>query len=335
NGDTQRSVTMWDVGSNLNAIVAAAELGLIDRKQAETTFKRIFPNIVGRSTDGRLLPQGWIRTDRHRWGIRDFDGCDGGRLLSSLDNMRRRFGMGKTIEKLVASWDLDKIVVGGEIQSVIERKFVSTYASHCAHYAALGFRRWGLTPASPYETFATRAPGDDEMALLETVAAIGPLGTEPLLLEAMELGMSPESGYLAEVLITAMEEEFTANNRLICPSETPLDHEPWFIYQGLELGSGPRGWRLDTVGHQPQYMTEAMADKLMSFSTKAAFLWAAYRPSSFTRKLLSFARENGRDEVGFMSGINVKTQRPMRHYTDLNTNAIILQAIAHMLRAPG
>ena len=334
-GDIQRSVTMWDAGSNLNAIVAAAELGLIDRKQAEATFERILPNLAGRRTDERLLPQGWIRTDRQRWGIRDFDGCDCGRLLCSLDNMRRRFGMGAAIGKLVASWDLDKIVIGGKIHSVINRKLVSTFSSHCAHYSALGFRRWGLNPASPYETFADRAPGDGEMALLETIATIGPLGSEPLLLEAMELGMSPESAYLAEVLIAAMEEEYTAGNRLICVSETPIDREPWFIYQGLELGTGPRSWRLDTVGHRPEYMTKAMADDLMTFSTKAAFLWAAYRPGAFTRKLLDFARRNARGEVGFMSGINVRTRRPMAHYTDLNTNAIILQAIAHMLRTPG
>ena len=332
-GDIQRSVTMWDVGSNLNAIVAAVELDLIDRKQAEKTFERIFPNIMGRSTDGRLLPQGWIRTDRHKWGIRDFDGCDGGRLLASLDNMRRRFGMGDEIAKLVKSWDLDKIVVDGEIQSVISRKFASTFNSHCAHYAALGFRRWGLNPSSPYETFENRPPGDGEMALLETVARIGPLGTEPLLLEAMELGMSPESTYLAEILVSAMEEEFKENNRLICPSETPMDSEPWFIYQGLELGSGSRSWRLDTVGHHPEYMTEAAAEELMTFSTKAAFLWAAYRPCAFTRKLLDYARKHGRDAVGFVSGVKVKAHRPTRNYTDLNSNAIILQAIAHMLRA--
>jgi hypothetical protein len=73
----------------------------------------------------------------------------------------------------------------------------------------------------------------------------------------------------------------------------------------------------------------------MTFSTKAAFLWAAYQPGPFTRKLLNFARENARDKIGFMSGINIKMQRPMAQYTDLNTNAIILQAIAHALRTPG
>ncbi|MDQ2091801.1 DUF3131 domain-containing protein [Marimonas arenosa] len=334
-GKVHRAVTMWDVGSNLNAIVAATEIGLIDRKDAETRFRRIFPNLRGRETDNRLLPQGWIRTDRHRWGIRDFDGCDGGRLMSSLDNVRRRFGMSDALGKLVDSWDLDEILIDRKIHSVIGRKLISTYGSHCAHYSALAFRRWGLDVASPYETFQGREPGDGEIAMLEAVSRIGPLGTEPLLLEAMELGMSPESRYLAEVLLAAMEEEFRESGRLLCPSETPIDQPPWFIYQGLNLGSGPRSWRLDTVAHEPEYMTDAAADELLTFSTKAAFLWAAYQPGDFTRRLLDFARETGRNTVGFVSGVNVKTQRPTSGYADLNTNGIILQAISHLLRETG
>lgn len=331
-GENHQAVTMWDVGSNLNAIVAATELGLIEKQDAEKIFKRILPNLRGRETDNRLLPQGWIRSDRHCCGIRDFNACDGGRLLASLDNVRRRFGMGEVLEKLVGSWDLEKIIVKGEIHSVIDRKFVSAYSTHCGHYAALAFRRWGHEAISPYETFTGCPPGDGEMAMLQAVAGIGPLGTEPLLLEAVELGMSNESGFLADVLNTALEEEYANSGRLLCVSETPIDRSPWFIYQGLELGSGPRSWRLDTVGHQPQYLTAEAANEFLAFSTKAAFLWAAYRPGPFTAKLLSYARQNARNSIGYSSSINLKTQRPTAGYTDLNTNAIILQAIAHMLR---
>ncbi|UYV38280.1 DUF3131 domain-containing protein [Rhodobacteraceae bacterium D3-12] len=334
-GEIHRAVTMWDVGSNLNAIVAATELGLIERKEAEKTFRRILPNLAGRVTDGVRLPQGWIRTDRHRWGVRDFDGCDGGRLLASLDNVRRRFGMEKEVSALVSSWNLDKIVVDRQIHSVIKRELRSTFGSHCAHYSALAFRRWGLDVASPYETFAGRSSGDGEMAMLEAVSKIGPLGAEPLLLEAMELGMSPESGYLAEVLFAALEEEFAENGRLLSVSETPIDRKPWFIYQGLELGSGPRNWRLDTVGHQPEYLSAEAAEEFLTFSTKAAYLWAAYRPGPFADKLLEFARSKARYPHGFASGVHLASQRAMHDYSDLNSNAIILQSISHTLRQSG
>ncbi|MDQ2092986.1 DUF3131 domain-containing protein [Rhodalgimonas zhirmunskyi] len=333
-GEIHEAVTMWDVGSNINAIAAAAEIGLIDREQAKSRLKAILPNISGRRTQGRLLPQGWIRTDRFHWGDWNFDGCDAGRLLAAFDYFRRRIGMEKELEKRVAAWEFEKVIVDRKLHSVADGELVSTYRTHCAHYLAIAFRRWGYDIASPYEIFRDRNPGDGEMALLETVASIGPLGAEPLLLEALELGMSPESEYLADVLQYAQEEEHEETGRLICASETPIDRAPWFIYQGLQLGAGPRSWRLDTVGHQPQYMTRDAAEEYMAFSTKAAFLWAMLRPGQYSDRLLSHARKMARESIGFASSINLKSQRPTSRYSDLNTNAIILQSIAYRLSKP-
>ena len=330
-GQVLNHVTMWDVGSNLNGIIAAYDLGLIERDQALRRMRKILPFLTGMNAQERLLPQGLIRIDQRRYGNRDFDGCDAGRLLASFDNVRRHLDMEDELESLVGSWDLDKIIINREIHSVTDQELISTYSSHCAHYAALAFRRWGLDAASPYETFDTRSSGDGEMVLLETVSRIGPLGAEPLLLEAMELGMSPESAYLADVLISALREEYEVSGRLLCVSETPIDRPPWFIYQGLELGSGPRSWRLDTVGHRPEYHTEEAAEEYLTFSTKAAYLWAAYEPGAFSQKLLSFARQSSRGSVGFYSGTSLKTMQPMSKLTDLNTNGIVLQAIAHIL----
>lgn len=330
-GEVHRSVTMWDAGSNINAITSAVDIGLITKAEAKKRLKKILPNITGRRSDDRLLPQGWIRTDRFHWGDRNFDGCDAGRLLAALDHFRRRVGMEKELEKHVSAWEFDKVIVDGQLHSVTDRKLVSTYRSHCAHYLSLAFKRWGYDIASPYSVFADMAPGDAEVALLETVSAIGPLGAEPLLLEAMELGMSAESEYLAEVLLTAQEEEYEETGRLICVSETPINRSPWFIYQGLELGAGPRSWRLDTVGHQPEYMTAEAAEEFLAFSTKAAFLWAAYRPGAYSERLLEFARKKARAQGGFASSVNLRTQEATLRYSDLNTNSIVLQAIAYRL----
>lgn len=330
--DIQLAVTMWDVGSNLNGITAAVELGLISQQDGIKRIKTILPHIAGRQTEDGLLPQGWIRVDRRRWGTRDFDACDTGRLMASLDNVRRRLGLNEELAQLVTSWDMNRVIEKGEIFSIKERERFSAYSSHCAHYTALAGRRWGLNIRSPYETFDTRAPGDGEIALLEATAAIGPLGAEPLLLEALELGMSRESAFLADTLLRAQEEEFEATGRLMNVTETPLNRPPWFIYQGLALGMGSRAWRLDTVGHQPEYMTEQAVHDYLTFSTKAAFLWAAYKPGSYSERLLSYAREKNDGEKYFLSGTDARTGEAYHGYSDLNTNGIILQAIAYRLR---
>lgn len=331
-GDILAAVTMWDVGSNINALVAATEIGLIDEKQLMRSVKLILPNILGRDTKGRNLPPGWIKTDRVRSGDRNFDGCDAGRLLSALNNLRQRFAANKELDAIVAAWDLDKIIIDREVNSVVDGTLESTYASHCGHYAAVSFRRWGFDVASPYETFANQPPADGEMQLLETASKIGAFGAEPLVLEAIELGMSPEGAFMADVLFNAQKEEFESTGRLVCVSETPIDHAPWFIYEGLQVGSGLRDWRLNG-GNQPESsLSNESEQDSMAFVTKAAYLWAAYKPGEHSDRLIAFAREHAAGSLGFASNVNLKSQTADAEYTDINTNAIILQSIAYMLR---
>jgi len=312
-------------------LVAAERLGLIGPDALAGSARRILAQITGRRSQDRLLPQGVIRTDRHRSGTRDFDGCDAGRLLAALDNLRRHSELGDEIGARVSSWDLDKILIDGAIYSVQDGTLVSTYSSHCAHYAARAFERWNLTAKSPYRTLDGRAPADGEMALLEAVSGIGPLGAEPLLLEALELGMSAESAYLAEVLHVAQVEEFEATGNLIAVSEMPIRREPWFIYLGLQLGREAREWGIDVVDGVEEYRTKAFLDENMALSSKAAFLWSAYRPGAYSDALVAYVRDRARLPIGFASNVTQADGGVAAPFTDLNTNAVILQAIAHRL----
>ncbi|WP_420003637.1 DUF3131 domain-containing protein [Arenibacterium sp. LLYu02] len=334
-GRKLEAVTMWDVGSQINALVAAHQIGLIDDKARDKAVSRILPNIAGRVSDERRLPQGWIRTDRTRWGNRDFDGSDAGRLLASLDNLRRNSGFGDQLAELVASYDFDQVIEDGELHSVIEGELKSSYISHSAHYVARAFHRWGITLKSPYDVFADRSEVDGRMALLESAARIGPYGAEPLLLEAMELGMSPESAYLAEVLFAAQLEDYNATARLICVSEGPINESPWFLYQGLRLDAEERTWSIDTPDMDPIYRTPDYLKDHLVLSSKAAFLWSAYKPHSHSERLRNYVRNAAVTNYGFASSIYLKTGLTTENYSDLNTNSIILQAIAHRLKAMG
>jgi hypothetical protein len=326
-----KAVTMWDVGSHINALIAAHDIGLITKGEFRRAVKKIFPNLKGRLSQGRLLPQGWIVTDRIKWGIKDFDGCDAGRLLAALYNLDSHGVSDDLAASLVASWDLQDVVVDGVIYSVKDGEMVSTYKSHCAHYAAWAFRLWGIECLSPYETFLGRAPADGEMALLEAAGNIGPLGAEPLLLEALELGMSPESAYLAEVLFAAQWEEYRETGKLMCVSESPIDRPPWFVYAGLQLDARGRSWKIDTVESSAEHRSTAFAAENLTLSTKAAYLWAAYNPHEYSSLLLKTVQEKAKTVSGFRSSIYQATGAVTRN-TDLNTNAVILQSIAHILR---
>jgi len=332
-GNIHKAVTMWDVGSQINGLIAVAQIGLIDQKEFRSSIAKILPQVRGRKSQGRLLPQGWIVTDRQKWGNKNFDGSDAGRLMSALDCLRRYDdSFSSRLNDITSAWDLVKVVLNGEMNSVTDGQLHSSYVSHSAHYSALAFRRWGLKVNSPYEVFDGLSIHDGQMALLEAVARIGPIGAEPLLLEALELGMSPESAHLADMLFAAQVEEFRETGNLVCASEGPLDAEPWFSYQGLQLDAKKRTWAIGTVGVEPEYRTPEFWRSHQVISCKAAFLWAAYQPHDFSERLVNYVRARARTKNGFAASIFSRSQRVTEFYSDINTNAVILQAIAHILR---
>ncbi len=336
--DTQSSVklheavTMWDVGSHLLALKAAQQLDLLTRADYLARVRRILPQIAGRVYAGRRLPQGWIRTDRHRWGTKDFDACDAARLLSALYNLAEDPELETEVIDLVQAYDLGETVRDGIIHSFKDGKWVSSYNSHCAHYAALTYRLWGYDVLSPYETFTGRGHADGRVALLEAAGQIGPLGAEPLLMEALELGMTPESQYLADVLLSAQVEHFQSTGQLKCVSETPLDRDPWFLYTGLQLDAGGIKWATDTVESLEEHRSEAFAARHAVSSPKAAYLWAAYSDDPFGRMAVRSLRERARTSIGFASAIYEQSGQATEDYADINTNAVILQSIAMILQ---
>lgn len=327
-----KAVTMWDVGSHIFALMAAVDLGLITPRKFQGCIRRILPNLAGRRSQGRLLPQGWIVTDKTKWGNRNFDGCDAGRLLSALYNLEIHPLAKDRAAPTVERWDLRDIVRDGIVYSVEDGQLETTFRSHCAHYAAWAFRTWGIEVRSPYEVFQGRSTSDGQMALLEVCGHIGPLGAEPLLMEALEFGMSPESAYLADVLFAAQIEEYKQTGRAIAVSETPINKDPWFIYQGLQFDAPGRVWATDTVEGLEAHRTEEFRDTHLSISSKAAYLWASYRDHQFCDDLLTIVRSKAMTPYGFASSINYMTGKSSRTYSDINTNAVILQSIAAMLR---
>jgi hypothetical protein len=326
------AVTMWDVGSQINALIAAVDLELITPAKFRRSIRAIIPNIAGRRSQGRLLPQGWIATDKFKWGNKNFDGCDAGRLLAALYNLDTHPHAKEMAAQTVSAWDLRDTVKDGIVYSVEEGKLASTFRSHCAHYAAWAFRTWGIEVRSPYEVFQGKSTSDGQMALLEVCGDIGPMGAEPLLLEALELGMSQESAYLAEVLFAAQLEEYEHSGKLTCVSEGPIDRSPWFTYQGLQFDAPGRVWATDTVEGLAEHRSEAFRAKNLVISSKAAYLWAAYKDHPYCETLVRFVRERAITKSGFASSIYQNTGEPTATYADINTNAIILQSIAHKLK---
>ena len=83
---------------------------------------------------------------------------------------------------------------------------------------------------------------------------------------------------------------------------------------------------------QKHTLTVEELDGLKATSTKAAYLWLALRPNAVSRGLVRSIRSLARHELGFDSAVYFQSQKSTMGYSDLNTNAVILQSIAHLLR---
>ena len=74
-----------------------------------------------------------------------------------------------------------------------------------------------------------------------------------------------------------------------------------------------------------------LADSLRLVSAKGAYLWHAARPGDYSNTLVDLIRNKAKmPGMGFSSGISEKTGKAVP-VTDINTNGIILEAVAYIL----
>lgn len=328
-----RELTMWDVGSLIAAVMAAQELGLMSDADFIDRAHQIVQALPTERIGGRMLPSEVIAAETGSTLSDNFNACDTGRLLSVLRELDAHpLTQGIAAEK-TRQWDLESAVVGGRVHSVVDGALVDRFRSHCAHYTARAFRDWGVAASSPYEVPEVGSQTDREMLLLHMQEGMGPLGAEPLLLEALEMGMSGPSTLLASVLYSAQRREFERTNVLHCVSEAPLNRPPWFTYQGLNVTSADERWMVSAASDDTRFSTPAFRRETALVNTKAAYLWAAYRPGPYSTLLARHVRTRARlDNMGFAPGVFAATGEGMPGYADVNTNGIVLQAIAFILR---
>lgn len=331
---TNSEITMWDVASQINGIIAAHSLSIIPTSEAEARAELILANLPSKNIGGHALPPSLFSAQNPNNSRSEFDACDTGRFLIAL---KRLVDSGLTTETraqtLFDTWDIAATVHDKGPHNFTGGNWHDMTNSHCAHYARNGYIQWGIPMESGYPVLNDNENADQKIRLLYKAAFIGHFGAEPLLLEAMEIGFSPETLYLSEVLFDAQLSWFEETGQLKCVSEAALNFPPWFAFQGLRVDrSGQGAWVISTPGHQAQYQTEAFFAKADVISSKAAFMWATEFPHAYSSQLLQVVRDKARIEgLGFSVGLFIDGLEPMKDYSDVNTNGIILTAIAKML----
>ena len=332
-----QGVTLWDVASQLNGIQAANELSLISGDEALERIGRILDNLPTLEIDGFALPPSLFDANNPQNARSEFDSCDTGRFLISLDRLvNANFATRERAEELLSGWDIAQTVENRRALNYSNRKWTDVTESHCSQYARNGYTAWGILMDSAYPALPGNDTGDQYIRLLYKAAFIGHFGTEPLLLEALEVGFSPETRYLSDVLFDAQLSWYEETGQFKCVSEASLNFEPWFSYQGLRVDlPGADAWVISSIGGSTANQSAQFASRADIISSKAAYLWAATYPHEYSSRLLALIREKARiKDLGFSIGVFGATLEPMKNYSDVNTNGVILTAIADILRPP-
>jgi hypothetical protein len=327
-------VTLWDIGSQIQGIIGALKLGLVDEQTARTATDKILHNIpVGKIGDVRL-PYASFNAKTLAPVMSGFDASDTGRFLIALRSaVAAGLVAAEAARSLISMWDLNAAVRDGHVYSFSRGRWIDTFASHSTHYIRHGYAYAGLKLDTPYPALPTAPSGDHLVRLLYKVAEIGHYGAEPSLLDAVEGIQSPENQYLAQVLFDAQLGYFEKTGNIRCVSETPISFSPWFIYYGLRVDlESDAEWVVAARGGATTAGRLADQAAYRMISSKAAFLWAATFPHAHSTRLLALVRSRGRIAgLGYASGLLEETQDPMAGYSDLNTNGIILSAISKIL----
>jgi hypothetical protein len=341
------SITIWDLGSQLLATLAAEDLRLISSRDAIRLLTAALDSLATVELVEGLLPNKAYHT--HTLQMVSYDNVpvkggvgwsalDIGRLAVSLTAVEHRHAeLASRVRRAIARWDMFALSdgtamvgatrrPGGTLEKLQEGRF------GYEQYAAKGLLAFGVPVglALDYSAHAVYAEvqGDTVACDDRVPEAHGgtpaPVLSEPWVLDGLEHGLDALTLPHARAVLAAQQRRFAATGKLTAVSEDHLDRPPWFAYSAV-LGGTDRWIAFWSNGRRaPQDLT---------FSTKAAIGWWALFGGDYPDRLYAAAAELVDPGHGFWAGRYDATGALNRVLT-LNTNAVVLEALAYRARGP-
>lgn len=341
------AVTLWDVGSQLMGIVAAEDLRLVSPAQASSRLDRAIGSLErlplcdgllpAKSYDVRTLEMVTSdgRPSPHGTG---WSALDVARALAALSLVAWRHPeLAGRVRAATTRWRLDSLVEGGELRGTSrgEDGSLRSYQEGrlgYEHLAAKQLLPWGL-PVAPllnlgrhaaFTEIAGVALVQDDRRPEDRGGARAPVLSEPWILDGLENGFDPVTLRIARALLLVQARRFESSGRPTAVSEDHLDRPPWFSYSAIV--DGGETWAARAPDGSP-------APGAFTFSTKAAVAWGVLFDGAYPDRLLRAAAELVEPGAGVLAGRYEDTGESNRALA-LNTNAVVLEALAYRVRGP-
>lgn len=347
--DGYPSTTMWETASYLVAIISAERLGIIDRAEATERSGKVIDalsrlvlfedSLPHKAYDIRTLQMVDYANRPTTVGL-GWSALDIARLLSALKIVQRHHPeLAQPVERLVAGWDLDRVVRDGWLNgaNVVDGAVRQNQEGRVGYerYGAKGMMLWGFDATAAMdvrpnlqvvEVEGVPIPVDTRLNRNKTPALTT---SEPYVFDGLEYGFDSLTHLFATAVYRAQEMRYRRSGVLTGVSEGHLSVEPYFAY--ASVWGGGQDWAVLTFSGD-------RIDSRRTLSTKAAFGWDALFATEYTSELMKAIRPIADPARGWPEGI-YEQDGAVNGSMTANTNATVLSAEAFrrfgpLLQAP-
>lgn len=352
------STTMWDTASYISALVAAYELGIIDKREFDrrTTlllgtlrnlelFRGEAPNKVYNTATGEMVNYA------NEPGEVGYSVLDIGRLLVWLQILKQRYPyLANSVDGVPLRWNFCNLIsddgrlFGAQVDADGASRNVQEGRLGYEEYAAKGFALWGFdvtaalepSPLQYTEIFGVDVPHDGRDPRIYQNKNY--VLTESYLLDGLELGWDlpqhedsapgvASQGWRAEFayrIFLVQQRRFEQTGVITARSEHQVEGRPFFVYDSIFADGYP--WNtLDPSGvYQP--------DRAAIAAKAALGMWALWE-TPYTDLLFDTVADLSTDTGGFYEGLYENGNGIIPLQT-ANNNGIILAALLYKVQGP-
>ncbi|PLR39584.1 hypothetical protein CYR55_06805 [Chimaeribacter californicus] len=347
------STTMWDTGSYIAAMVAARELGIIDKAEFDRRMIKLLKTLNTLVLFQNEMPNKVYNTITaqkvnylNKPGEIGFSAIDIGRMLLWLKIVKERYPeYGNSVDNIVLGWDFTHTVddCGTLYGAYLDGNKKTVYAQEgrlgYEEYASAGFQLWGFSTCQaarpePYalaNIYCVLVPYDTRDPRLTSQHNY--VVTESYLLHGLEMGWDksddrednlnnyshPWMKNFADRVYQAQENRYMITGTLTARSEHQLDKAPYFVYDTVFAD----GFNWNTITDKGKYVPETAA-----ISLKAALgMWVLW-DSPYTDRLLNTIENANEKGSGYYEGIYENGDGPIKEFTG-NNNGIMLESLLY------
>jgi len=338
-----QTVTPWEMGANLLALVCAGRLALIAPDAATARINQCIETLTDMPLAAGRIPNAFYHVETFAMLNRKAELAPRGvgwsparimRLIAGLIVVAHHHtALAPVVALVLKRWHMRDIVGDGRFlasQPTADGQFKTVqqgvlgyeqYAARCGVLIDLPLQAaMDMRPILRGQWVNGQLLPGDKRLINGRAAVITP---EPFCLEALEFGWRPDMRDVALTLFMAQKARFEETGTLTALTEDTLDTPPGFAFHGI------------LAGHQPfaSFSTKGRdISHLRCLSIKAAFCWWALLRNPYSQKLVDCVSDLASGK-GWLVGRYEETGKANTSLS-LNTNAVILEALHYKAFGP-